>query len=185
MTDKVKDLTDYQLLLCIKEGDKVAFNQIYKKYWSKLYIYSLNVLKDREICEDIVQEIFYKLWIRKNEIEISDLQSYLYSAVRNQIYKHFRNNKYKKELESQLNSFICNWQEFSFAESELHNIINKEIEKLPEQRRKIFILSKKENYSYQEIADLLNISIQTIKNQMSKALKTLRNSLKSLKSFIL
>ena len=77
--------TDDRLLESISLDDKASLEQIYKKYWYKLYIYAFNVLREREICEDIVQEIFVDLWTKRQDQQISDLNSYLYQSVKYQI----------------------------------------------------------------------------------------------------
>jgi RNA polymerase sigma-70 factor (ECF subfamily) len=185
LPDRILDLTDIGLYQLIKKNDRIAFKEIYKRYWSKLYIYSFNILKDRDLCEDIIQEIFSDIWIRRNEIEITNLQSYLYQSVKNQIFKHFRKSKYKEELLSRLNFFL---KESGIVESydakELQLNINNAVSKLPEQRRIIFQMSRNEELSNKEISEKLNISIQTVKNQLSKSLKFLRKSLKNLNTIL-
>jgi RNA polymerase sigma-70 factor (ECF subfamily) len=183
--DRIIDLTDIGLFQLVKKNDQIAFKEIYKRYWSKLYIYSFNILKEKDLCEDIIQEIFSDLWIRRNEIEISNLQSYLYQSVRNQIYKHFRSTRYKEELLNQLNIFLNNPTVAELYDSqEFQSFVNNSISKLPEQRRMIFQLSRDEELSNKEISKKLNISVQTVKNQISKSLQFLRKSLKNLNTIL-
>ena len=183
--DRIIDLTDVGLFQLVKKNDQIAFKEIYKRHWSKLYIYSFNILKEKDLCEDIIQEIFSDLWIRRNEIEISNLQSYLYQSVRNQIYKHFRSTRYKEELLNQLNIFLNNPTVAELYDSqEFQSFVNNSISKLPEQRRIIFQLSRDEELSNKEISKKLNISVQTIKNQISKSLQFLRKSLKNLNTIL-
>ena len=87
-----------RLLRSVKLDDTISFEQIYRQYWSKLYIYAFNVLRERELCEDIVQEVFIDLWAKRHEVQISNLRSYLYQSVKYQIFNHFRESKYKKQL---------------------------------------------------------------------------------------
>lgn len=179
------DLSDTGLFNLVRNGNSVAFKELFKRYWSKLYIYSFNILKEKDLCEDIVQEIFTDLWLRKEEIQIDDLQKFLYQSVRNQIFKHFRRSRYKSELINQLNLFIHKSSvEESYDIQELREKIDSTISKLPEQRRVIFYLSRKEELSNKEISEKLNISIQTVKNQISKALQFIRKSIKNLNSIL-
>lgn len=181
--ENIIDLTDYGLFNLVKKGDRFAFKELYKRYWSKLYIYSFNILKEKDLCEDIIQEIFADLWIRRDQIKIDNLQNFLYQSVRNQIFKHFRRSKYKTELLNQLRIFFNETGiDGEFEVKELKEKINYSISKLPDQRRLIFHLSRNEELSNKEISEKLNISIQTVKNQISKALQSIRKSIKNLYS---
>lgn len=181
MPGKIIDLTDSGLLESIKQNEKIAFKEIYKRYWSKLYIYAYNVLREKEICEDIIQEIFIDLWNRRNSVQISELSAYLYQAVKFRIFKHFRQSKYKDELLAQFDLLQTQYKIDDLLElQELHNQINDIIAKLPEQRRVIFQMSRNEELTNKEISEKLNISIQTVKNQISTALHFIRKSLRSI-----
>ena len=169
----------------IKLKDKASLEEIYKQYWSKLYVYAFNVLREREICEDIVQEIFVDLWIKRNDIQITNLDSYLYQSVKYQIFNHFRRSKYKKQLLEKLNEVNRKYKiDESYEKKELKVHIKDAISKLPEQRRLIFQMSRYEGLSNKEISDNLNISLQTVKNQISESLKFIRKSLKNLYMFL-
>lgn len=169
-----------RLLKAIKL-DKTSFDQIYKQYWSKLYIYAFNVLQEKEICEDIVQEIFIDLWAKRDNVQITDLNSYLYQSVKYQIFNHFRKSKYKKQLLIKFN--LMNTQngiDELYEEKELNVQLKDIISKLPKQRRIIFKMSRYDGLSNKEISENLNISLQTVKNQISKSLKFIRRSLKNI-----
>ena len=169
-----------RLLKAIKL-DKTSFDQIYKQYWSKLYIYAFNVLQEKKICEDIVQEIFIDLWAKRDNVQITDLNSYLYQSVKYQIFNHFRKSKYKKQLLIKFN--LMNTQngiDELYEEKELNVQLKDIISKLPKQRRIIFKMSRYDGLSNKEISENLNISLQTVKNQISKSLKFIRRSLKNI-----
>ena len=175
------DLFKDELLYPIKLDTKESLERIYKQYWSKLYIYAFNVLHEREICEDIVQEIFIDLWTRRNDILIFDLNSYLYRSAKFQIFNHFRKSKYKKQL---LMKFDLIEEQYKIDElyekEELKAHINELISKLPEQRRIIFQMSRHEGLSNKEISEKLSISLQTVKNQISESIKYIRKSMKNI-----
>lgn len=164
--------------------DKSSFERIYRQYWSGLYIYSFNVLRERELCEDIVQEVFTDLWERKHDVQILDLKCYLYQSVKYQIFNHFRKSKYRKEL---LAEFAMITAEPGPADAnemqELKTQMKEVVSKLPERRRIIFEMSRNEGLSNKEIAESLDISPQTVKNQLSVALEFIRKSLGSFYSF--
>ena len=162
----------------IKIDDKASLEKIYKQYWSKLYIYAFNVLREREICEDIIQEIFVDLWTKRHDVRIYDLNSYLYQSVKYQIFNHFRKSKYKKQLLEKLSEVNKKYKiNESYEKKELKVHIKDAISKLPEQRRLIFQMSRYEGLSNKEISENLNISLQTVKNQISASLKFIRKSL--------
>lgn len=163
---------------CINKND---FETLFNVHYSRLCAYAYNFLKEQEGSEEIVQEVFFKLWVHRQDIHIeSSMESYLYRAVRNaslNLIKHISiREKYKKH----------NQQEIEYNEqvesdpanvSELELKIRNSIDLLPEQRRKIFILSRYEQLKYKEIADKLGISVKTVENQMGKALQFLRKEL--------
>jgi len=91
--NKIYDLSDESLLNSLINNDRKALEEIFNLYWSRLYFYAYKILKGKDICEDIVQEIFIDLWSRKNEINISNLSSYLYTAVNYKILNHFRKDE--------------------------------------------------------------------------------------------
>ena len=169
-----------RLLKAIKL-DKTSFDQIYKQYWSKLYIYAFNVLKEKEICEDILQEIFIDLWAKRDNVQITDLNSYLYQSVKYQIFNHFRKSKYKKQLLMKFNLINKQYNvDELYEKKELKAQIKSLISRLPKQRRMIFQMSRYDGFSNKEISENLNISVQTVKNQISESLKFLHKSLKNI-----
>lgn len=167
-----------ELLHSFTLEDKLSFERIYRHFWSRLYIYAFNVLRERELCEDIVQEVFAGLYEKRHDVRISDLDSYLYQSVRYQIFNHFRRSRYRKELLSELDlvSTQCETDN-TYETQELKARIENVISKLPQQRRTIFEMSRNQGLSIKEISDKLNISPQTVKNQISEALKFIRKSL--------
>ncbi len=169
-----------------KLDDKASLEHVYKQYWQKLYIYAFNVLREKELCEDIVQNIFLDLWTRRNDVQISDLKSYLYQSVKHQIFNHFRKSKNKKELYDKLVPFNFEYKiDELYEQKELNIQIKNAVSDLPEQRRIIFGMSRYEGISNKEISENLNIALQTVKNQISASLKSIRKSLKNLYMFFI
>ena len=174
------DLIEDGLLHSIKIDDEISFEQIYRKYWSKLYIYAFNVLQERELCEDIIQEVFIDLWAKRHDVQISNIYSYLHQSVKYQIFNHFRESKYKKQLLMRFDLMNTQYKiDESYEQKELKAQIKDVISKLPDQRRIIFEMSRYEGFSNKEISEKLNISLQTVKNQISKSLAFIRVSLKN------
>ena len=174
-------MIDNELPQSIKLDDKRSLEKIYRQYWSKLYIYAFNVLREKEICEDIVQEIFVDLWTKRDEVQISDLNSYLYQAVKYQIFNYFRKSKYKKQLLMKFDQINELYKiDELYEKKELRFHIKDTISRLPKRRRIIFQMSRQEGLSNKEISKTLNISVQTVKNQISESLKFIRKSLKNI-----
>ena len=174
------NLTENPLRLSIELGDEVSLERIYRHYWSRLYVYAFNILREKEICEDIVQEIFVDLWMKRYDVYVSDLDAYLYQAVRNQICNHFRRSKYRKELLLEFQSIEAAGKiDELYEREELRKCLSEIVSKLPEQRRRVFSMSKYDGLSNKEISEHLSISLQTVKNQISQSLKYIRKSLKN------
>ena len=105
---KIFDLTDEGLLESARDDDQTAFKEIYKRYWPKLYIYAYNVLREKDICEDIIQEVFTNLWIRRKSAHIENVSAFLYQAVKFQIFKQFRQRKLLDRHSNEFDDFISN-----------------------------------------------------------------------------
>ena len=169
---------DLMLLKGMEEDDNSSFRAIYDKYSRELFLYAINIINDKIICEDIIQEIFISLWSKRKEQKISSLRPYLFQAVKFQIFNHFRNNRFSKEDLTRLNIVDVSMNVSEKLEySELDQIIRDYVAKLPQRCRQIFVLSRYQHKSNKEIAKELDISVQAVKNQISKALLFLRSNL--------
>ena len=165
------------LLERLATNDHLALREIYDLFWERLYYFAYNILKDEMICDDIVQEIFVGLWENRHSNNIKNLGAYLHKAVKFQCLKHIRSHKIANDYINRINQiqFLNQTEEFIHFE-ELRGILNDSIDQLPEKCREIFQLSRFDELSNQEIANKLGISIQTVKNQISKALQHIRVS---------
>ena len=166
----------------ISAGDELAYEGLFKSHYPELTLYAMRFVQDMENAEAIVQDIFFNLWNKREKLEIKvSLKSYLYRTVKNaclNVLKHQKvEHKYKEHFSRELQIDEMspdNWM----VESELSDKITGAIEKLPPERKKVFVLSRFEELKYREIAEKLDISIKTVENQMGKALKFLREELK-------
>jgi RNA polymerase sigma-70 factor (family 1) len=174
----VTDCCDKELLDGLKQNNVSAFNTIYLHYSKPLYIYLLHKLKDPELCNDVLQDIFVAVWEKRDELIIAiSIKAYLYQAARFKIIDIYRRDvKYQKYLAelagyiildpSAITDRIDNRKKLE----EIENAVNN----LPEKMKEIFILSRFEHQSNRDIASKKNLSQQTVKNQISKALRILR-----------
>ena len=185
MSPQLDKQNEEKLLASIK-NDEQAFRIIYDRYWSRLFYYALNVLEDRTICEDIVQEVFVSLWQKSDSLKINNLSAYLLQSVKFQIFNHLRNGKIAQQYLERI-SFLQfhNDTEEQLIAKELESELTRLIDLLPERCRQIFLLSRFEHRSNQEIALQLGLSVQTVKNQISKALASLREEIPADASFAL
>jgi len=96
MAEKVAT-SDVQLIDRLKSGDESALTAIYKKYWQQLFLSAYNVLKDKQACEDVIQELFIKIWNNRDNIEIAvSLKAYLYASIRYEVYRQIRAGGFNK-----------------------------------------------------------------------------------------
>ena len=166
----------------IQAGDKSAYEELFRSLYSHLCNFAFQFLKEQAASEEVVQEMFFKLWEKREELNInSSIKSYLFSSVRNHCLNQIKHleirNSYKIHNEQQIQH--SEQQEYDVAvEHELQEKIEIAIQSLPPERQKIFKLSRFEGKKYREIAEELSLSVKTVEAQMSKALKFMREELK-------
>ncbi len=159
---------------------KSGFEILFKEHYSVLCAYAYGFVADYSLSEDIVQEVFSKLWIDKQKVKInSSIKAYLYKAVRNAAFNYLKHQKVVQQYEA-VNKDDRNeaGQDEVLVRKELNSKIHTAINKLSTERRKIFLMSRIDGLKYKEIAEKLSISIKTVENQMGKALACLRKDLK-------
>jgi RNA polymerase sigma-70 factor (family 1) len=167
-------LCDSELLELMKQGDHKAFELIYNRYAARLYCSAYNLLRDKTICEDLVQELFVSLWIKRNHLKINTLKSYLYAAIRNSVLMVVRSGRGHLDLSLAKELAQTYTTDHQVIEKEITSLLNQSIASLPEKCRQIFFLSRKEQLSNKEIASQLNISAKTVENQITIAIRRLR-----------
>jgi len=169
---------DEKLLSLLIDRDNHAFSEIYNRYWPLLYKHALRMLKEENESEDVVQEVFTKLWQKAPSLTVNtSIGAYLYVSTRNAILNFFSKNQVHHAYLTDLGKFLDQAQEITdhrIRERILAKLIEFEITKLPPRMREVFELKRKQNLSYKEIADVMNISELTVKTQMNKAISSLR-----------
>jgi len=166
----------------LNEGSHLAFEQLFDRWYEPLCKYAYSILKDMNDAEDVVQKIFCRLWDQRENLSIkSSINSYLYRMVHNesinaaqQKNSHHEHNLNYISTMNTANNYVAE----QVTANELQLAINKALSVLPSQCRKVFELSRMDQLSYSEIGKELNISINTVENHISKALKILRVELK-------
>ena len=171
----------------IRKGDKKAFEVLYKTYFSPLCLYAYGFIPDEELIKEIVNDVFLRIWQKHRDIEIKyGIKPYLYRCIHNACMDYLEIKKTIKK--NKITSISAELLELTGDDEEfiLERLILKDVEKdvlsginkLPPQCREVFILSRYEMLSYNEISEKLNISVNTVKTQISRALESLRINLK-------
>lgn len=167
--------TDTKLLELVKEDNLTAFEMIYNKYWSRLYLSAYNILRDQQAAEDIVQEIMTDLWARRTTTQIESLNSYLYASIRYKVFKAIKSGKIRDGLYEEIERMsVASQAEDLLVEKDINKLLELALSQLPPKCREIFLLSRKEHLSTKEIAERLGISPKTVESQITIAIRRLR-----------
>ena len=168
-------------IVAIRDGNTAVFKQVFDACYEGLCHYAFTVLRDADEAEDVVQGMFMKLWERREELNItSALRSYLFKSVYNQCLNQLEHRSVKNKFQEYKLTQSEVSQPPEVFDDEVDTKIKKAIEALPSQCRTIFIMSRYDEMRHAEIAEKLNISVNTIQNQICKALKILRDELKEI-----
>lgn len=181
MKNTLKKSTNQQLQSLLKEGNESAFNEIYNRYWKALYAYAFRIYTDEKICEDIVQDVFISLWNKAKTTEISNIEGYLFRAIKYKITTYIRDLKFtSSHIEVLQNIAVpATSSEKNIEYIEFEKRVFSEIDKLTPKCKTVFTLSRFDQLSNSEISEQLNISIRTVEKHISDALKELKSSLKT------
>ncbi len=165
------DASDEQLIKAIINSDHEAFKNLYYKYFSMLIRFACYRLHSTDTARDLVQEIFFRVWIKRQKLDPSkSIKSYLYTSLNNLIINHSRLSFSKASSLDDLR-----WKNLKDENSPDFNIdIHTAVQKLPEKLKTVYTLSRVEGYKYAEIAEICEISIKAVEKRMNKAFKILR-----------
>lgn len=171
--------SDQEILNLLQTDGEKAIELIFRQYYQFLCLVVYKILPDQNLVEDLAQEVFYELWRKKDKIKVTtSLKAYLRRAAVNKTLNYIRDQKIKFDDEAKLQPIASSIKTSTRLESkELQGLIDQAINRLPERCRIVFALSRFEGFSYQEIAQELGISVKTVENQISKALRLLRAAL--------
>ena len=171
----VDRLSDKKLLYLIGEGNELAFSHLFERYWEELLDTAYRVTNDKDSAKDIVQEVFVEIWNKKENLDIENLAAYLHQSIRYTVFRYIKRNKMIiKGFEFHKSPLEINITEEELDFKEISQRLEHSIDQLPEQRQRVFRLSRYENLSNKQIAIKLDISVRTVESHISKALETLR-----------
>jgi RNA polymerase sigma-70 factor (family 1) len=170
-----------ELLFRVSQGDEKSFRIIFDQHWDKIYSVAFMFSKSAPLSEELVQDIFFKIWKNKSVLPtVNRFEGYLFTVARNEIFNQLRRKIKEDSFSSHLAEYF---QETSSLPSELlmlketMEIIRKVVETLPAQQQMVFRLSREQGLSHEEIARKMQISSLTVKSHLTKALRTLRTFL--------
>ena len=168
-------------IVAIQNGDRKVFTMVIDLYYNEIYIFARSLCRDEAVAKDLVQEVFFGLWKKRRKLNKKTvIRGWLYQSVRNKFIDHIR--KYSKEtyfFEKTFSDTMDNLLQPEYQD-ELNRkleLLEKEIELLPKKCHEVFILSKKEGLTNNEIAEYLGISVKTVEGHLTNALKILREKL--------
>lgn len=163
------------------KDDKNALDELYQYYYPRLYGFSKNFLKVEDDIDDILQDVFVKIWLNRRKINsVKTFNSWIFTITKNAILSYFREKTRQNEFETRVQHLATSEVVFN-SEVEYEDLkkqTDKIIDKLPEKRKEIFRLSREEGLSYKEISEKLGISIKTVEDHMLHALRYLREQFK-------
>ncbi|MCU4155858.1 RNA polymerase sigma-70 factor [Carboxylicivirga sp. A043] len=171
-------ITEEQIGL-ISKGNEQVFKKVFEAYYPKLVGIAMKYIKDLPVAEDIVSDVFRKIWEKKKYIsEVGSFESFMHTSVRNAVFNHIRNSKRKDEHHQviQKELLMYNFDEIVIEEN-VHQHLYNAIKQLPTKGRRVFELSVLHGLKESEIAEDLGISINTVKTHKKRALKDLRQRL--------
>lgn len=180
-------LTDDQLTALLREGEERAFDEIYSRYWDKLYYMAHRMVKSAAVAEEITQDTFMLLWVKRETLEIQSLRPYLAAMLRYEVYRYLAKSKQAEEIEQSIRYEAA---PSVSMDQEIENrllleIITNLTNRLPEKCRLVFQYNKLHDRSLPDVCEELNISPKTAEAHLTKALKIVRASLSNVVALLL
>ncbi len=182
MSEQAPNFSEQAWLEKLRNGEERALRALFDRYYGAIVRDIYRLIPDSDTCKDLVQEVFVELWRKKESLEIQvSIYAYLRRAAVNKALNHIKSNKRYVFEEPDKQNQIKDSSAQDIAQKEhqgnLEDALHKAIETLPEKCRAVFALSRFEHLSHKEIAEKLGISVKTIENQITKAMKMLREAL--------
>jgi RNA polymerase sigma-70 factor (family 1) len=176
-----KLLSDLKLVERFEHVDKQEFEAVYRNYWRLLYDYAFVKTHDQHVAEEIVQDLFASMWEKRDNLHISNLRSYLFTAVRNRVIDHYK-QKIFLDLEAAEKS---DESSYPFFLDELETALQKGITGLPDKTREIFLLNRFEGKTAQQISACLHMPVRTVEYHITQALRSLKLQLRDFTTLFL
>lgn len=167
------------------QDDEAALKEMFFDFYPALCVFAQRYIGCSETCRDIVQETFYKIWKKRKQIDINtSFRNFLITSVRNECTDYLRKKKLSETYIKKATQTQSVSPEEIYTLGELHQMITDALQKLPENARKAFDMSRFQNMTYTQISDEMNLSVKTIESYISRALKILREDLKDFRPYL-
>lgn len=172
-----------ELLQRLIEGDSLAFRKIYEHYQGRIFLFAYRFTKSKLAAEEIVQEVFFRLWEKRENVKIEkNFPNYLLTITKNLVLDGLRRAALDKKAQQTIYAYMQALQKTSaeqIIQKELDRLHRQALDALSPQRKNVYLLSREEELSYEEIANRLGVSKNTVRNLMSEALQTIREYISS------
>ena len=180
--------SELEIIRQIRGGDTEAFSSVFRRHYEPLCYFAERYLHDIQVAEGIVQDVFVRMWESRDTLGVqSSLKSYLYASVRNACLNHIKRQSFTTSLdhEEERPDDATVQPDVQLESNELAEALEKAMAGLAPRCRQIFFMAKYDGLSYKEIAEVLNISMNTVKTQLQRALKSLSKSLQTFRILLL
>ncbi|MBO0937017.1 RNA polymerase sigma-70 factor [Fibrella sp. HMF5335] len=173
--------TDEQLVAALQHGDRQAFAQLYDRYWADLFQVAARKLASPELAEELVQDLFISLWQRRDTLAITQVNRYLFSALKFAVIDHIRTQQVHERFVDYYLSMAdpATQPEDALALQDLTRSIEQGLQTLPDKTQQVFRLSRFEHLTIPEIAARLNVSEKVVEYHLGNALRAMRNYLRT------
>ncbi|UEG52130.1 sigma-70 family RNA polymerase sigma factor [Mucilaginibacter daejeonensis] len=182
---QLHSLSDADLWSLIVGDNYRAFTVLFERYWLRLYRTAQRYIRSETACEEVVHDLFLNLWSRRKFLGIRNVEHYLKASIRYQVYSHQKRSKnevmiFSEDLEAKNDIVSYNLGSEKIHSDELEQLLDSYLNVLPVRCRQIFLLSRRDYLTNDEIANMLNISKRSVENQLTIALRHLRFNLKEI-----
>lgn len=174
-------VTDSDLIFSLREGDELAFKEIYRRYWYKLYAVVKRRIHSEEDAEEIIQDIFLDLWDRRGAVQIAELDRFLFTAAKYKVLNYIKaqivRQNYQTDTLKISEDTDCNTEE-ALALNDLNEAVRAGLDGLSEKAREIFRLNRLQGHSAREVAEMLHIPERTVEYHLTQSVRFMRSYLR-------
>lgn len=177
-------MEDSRLIALLREGDPLSFEILFQKYYVRFYNFVFNLTKSSQAAEDIIQNVFMKIWINRASLRPDQsIHNYIYVLSKREMLNHIRDRKAYVQVERLVMTEQPSEEvtDQSLALKELDERIRRFIADMPEQRRKVFLLSRYRGLTNKEIAEMMGLSVRTVDRHINLALTSLKKEFMNIK----
>lgn len=176
-TDKIYNETE--IIILVSQGDEIAFTKLFEHYQNKLYSVALKLTRSTTLAEEIVEDVFLKIWLKRSDLtEVQDFSGYLFVITRNRVYKSLKQiaKSYQTVLLVDDNQAMTTERtEDYIIDKEYTSILHEAVRRLPKQQKEVYSLIKEKGLKRDEAASVLNLKPETIKFHLAEAMKSIRS----------